>query len=76
MAIWYIIWSFGILPPILVYCTTENQATLLRTAFLFFEVGDPGIRATWIGHATVLAEVDGALILCDPIFRCVSLVVL
>ena len=30
------------------------------------------MRATWIGHATVLAEVDGDVILCDPIFsdRC------
>ena len=27
-----------------------------------------GIRATWIGHATVLAEIDGFCILCDPIF--------
>ena len=26
-----------------------------------------GIRATWIGHATVLAEIDGFCILCDPI---------
>lgn len=33
------------------------------------QVGDPGIRTTWIGHATVLAEVDGAVVLCDPIFR-------
>jgi len=33
---------------------------------------DKGVRATWIGHATVLAEVDGDVILCDPIFsdRC------
>ena len=27
-----------------------------------------GIRATWIGHATVLAEIDGFCILFDPIF--------
>ena len=27
-----------------------------------------GIRATWIGHATVLAEIDGFNVLCDPIF--------
>ena len=31
-------------------------------------VGAPGIRATWIGHATVLAEVDSTLVLADPIF--------
>ena len=33
------------------------------------EFGKPGIRATWIGHATVLAEVDEAVVICDPIFR-------
>ena len=32
------------------------------------QVGVTGVRATWIGHATVLAEVDGVVILCDPIF--------
>ena len=31
-------------------------------------VGSKGIRATWIGHATVLAEIDGLIVLCDPIF--------
>ncbi len=30
--------------------------------------GSPGIRATWIGHATVLAEVDGASVITDPMF--------
>ena len=33
------------------------------------QFGLPGVRATWIGHATVLAEVDEAIVLCDPIFR-------
>ena len=32
-------------------------------------VGKDGIRATWIGHATCLVEVDGSIILTDPIFR-------
>lgn len=31
--------------------------------------GRPGIRNTWIGHATVLAEVDEAVVLCSLIFR-------
>ena len=38
------------------------------------KVGQPGIRATWIGHATVLAEIDEAVVLCDPIFRYSDLV--
>ena len=31
-----------------------------------------GLRATWIGHASVLVEVDGARVLVDPVFsaRC------
>ena len=35
-------------------------------------VGRPGIRATWLGHATVLAEIDGTVVLADPVFsqRC------
>ena len=41
--------------------STDNKTTS--------QFGQPGIRATWIGHATVLAEVDEAIILCDPIFR-------
>jgi hypothetical protein len=28
MAIWYILWSFGILLPVLVFCTKKNLATL------------------------------------------------
>ena len=32
------------------------------------KVGRAGVRATWIGHATVLAEVDGTVVITDPIF--------
>ncbi len=32
-------------------------------------VGKQGIRATWLGHASVLAEVDGTVVLCDPVLR-------
>lgn len=28
----------------------------------------PGLRVTWLGHATVLVEIDGLNILTDPIF--------
>ncbi len=31
-------------------------------------VGTAGARATWLGHATVLAEVDSVIILTDPVF--------
>jgi hypothetical protein len=29
MAIWYILWSFGIFLPVLVFCTKKNLAALL-----------------------------------------------
>lgn len=28
----------------------------------------PGLRVTWLGHATVLVEIDGVNVLTDPIF--------
>jgi hypothetical protein len=31
MAIWYILWSFGIFRPVLVFCTKNNLATLRDT---------------------------------------------
>lgn len=29
---------------------------------------DTGMRATWLGHSTVLLEIDGARVLTDPVF--------
>ncbi|MGZ6143112.1 MAG: MBL fold metallo-hydrolase [Myxococcales bacterium] len=29
---------------------------------------ETGLRATWLGHSTVLLEVDGALVLTDPVW--------
>jgi hypothetical protein len=31
MAIWYILWSFGIISPVLVCCTKKNLATPIGT---------------------------------------------
>lgn len=28
----------------------------------------PGLRVTWLGHATVLVEIDGLNVLTDPVF--------
>ena len=46
------------------WITRQNPESEIPT-----QVGQPGVRATWIGHATVLAEIDEAVVLCDPIFR-------
>ncbi len=32
------------------------------------EKPEDGIRATWIGHATVVAEVDSVVFITDPMF--------
>jgi hypothetical protein len=32
MAIWYILWSFGIFLPVLAYCNNKNLATLVRSS--------------------------------------------
>lgn len=29
---------------------------------------EPGLRATWLGHSTVLVELDGARVLTDPVW--------
>ena len=29
---------------------------------------DPGLRATWLGHSTVLIEIDGVRVLTDPVW--------
>src|SRR5262245_44857173 len=29
---------------------------------------DGGLRATWLGHSTVLVEIDGARVLTDPVW--------
>ena len=34
----------------------------------FGEDKDDGVRLTWVGHATVLFQVDGARVIFDPIF--------
>ena len=52
--------------PVHVPYWIKNTASENDTASQF---GQSGVRATWIGHATVLAEVDEAVVLCDPIFR-------
>ncbi len=33
---------------------------------------DGGVRLTWLGHASVLFNIDGVNVLCDPVFsdRC------
>jgi len=52
------------LPVTKPYWLTEHTTSLKDTK--------DDLKATWIGHATVLAEIDGATVLTDPIFsqRC------
>ena len=38
------------------------------TGAAFAEPPASGLRATWLGHATVLVEIDGARILTDPVW--------
>ncbi|MBL8980977.1 MAG: MBL fold metallo-hydrolase [Gemmatimonadetes bacterium] len=43
-------------------------ATVLLTGAEFAQPPTSGLRATWLGHSTVLVEVDGARILFDPVW--------
>ncbi len=68
--------SFQALLPLISSIPSQEELdrTLpLKTPYWLQEVdgrrvGAPGVRATWIGHASVLAEVDGATVLTDPMF--------
>jgi hypothetical protein len=44
MAIWYILWSFGIFSPVLVCCTKEHLATLFWLQRLTTENGHPAMK--------------------------------
>ncbi len=41
---------------------------IVRTRADFAELPPSGLRATWLGHSTVLVEIDGARILFDPVW--------
>ena len=60
------------LPVLKPYWIPDSQATsgqkFTPNLNQSFGALESGVRATWIGHATVLAEVDGYAVLCDPIF--------
>jgi hypothetical protein len=45
MAIGYILWSFGIFFPVLVFCTKKNLATLLPPPWLVALLISPGLKA-------------------------------
>lgn len=51
-----------------------RRAPVLPVPVVRPATGDPasGLRLTWMGHATVLAEIDGARVLFDPVWgeRC------
>ena len=51
----------------------DRQLPILRPDFdLLSKPPERGIRTTWIGHATVLIQMEGASVLMDPVFseRC------
>src|SRR5687767_3127327 len=42
--------------------------TVTLTRASFAQAPASGLRATWLGHSTVLVEIDGARILMDPVW--------
>src|SRR5690349_2697085 len=41
---------------------------LVRPHETWLKAADTGFRATWLGHSTVLLEMDGRRVLTDPVF--------
>jgi hypothetical protein len=59
MAIWYILWSFGIFYPVLVYCTEKNLATLVKSLPIF---------KVFTGNKTGLAQFGNLIFYCFELF--------
>ena len=45
-----------------------SMPVVLRTRADFAQPPASGLRATWLGHSTVLLEIDGARLLTDPVW--------
>ncbi|XP_056133067.1 N-acyl-phosphatidylethanolamine-hydrolyzing phospholipase D [Lampris incognitus] len=54
--------------PVLVPYFVQNSDLRHQVGSVSGSDCGPGLRVTWLGHATVLVELDGLRILTDPIF--------
>jgi len=62
--------SFGAIVDFFKGSTDRTPAGSMSTTSLSSEsvTGEEGLKVTWLGHSTCLIEIDGRLILTDPMF--------
>ena len=68
--------SFGVLAKVLWMYLTNREETVPKVALgpfrtdasVYGALPESGLRVTWMGHSSMLVEIDGARVLIDPVW--------